>query len=45
MQLFFIIILKLNLYQKNDLNKDEWNKSIEEIVKEFLDFIKVNEGA
>lgn len=36
---------KTKFISKNDLNKDEWNKSIEEIVKEFLDFIKVNEGA
>lgn len=36
---------KTKFISKNDLNKEEWNKSIEEIVKEFLDFIKVNEGA
>lgn len=36
---------KTKFIPKNDLNKEEWNKSIEEIVKEFLDFIKVNEGA
>lgn len=45
MQLFFYHNPKTKFISKNDLNKDEWNKSIEEIVKEFLDFIKVNEGA
>lgn len=36
---------KTKFISKNDSNKEEWNKSIGEIVKEFLDFIKVNEGA
>lgn len=36
---------KTKFISKNDSNEEEWNKSIEEIAKEFLDFIKVNEGA